>query len=59
MKEDKLRKMIKSMYQLRNIIRMKHYDDKVFYHKSKTKILAELDDIIDRGLEDFYLLRIS
>jgi hypothetical protein len=59
MKEERLRKMIKSMYQLRSVLRMKHDDDKVFRDKSKTKVLAEVDEIIDRSLEDFYSLRIN
>jgi hypothetical protein len=59
MKEERLRKMIKSMYQLRSVLRMKHDDDKVFRDKPKTKVLAEVDEIIDRSLEDFYSLRIN
>ena len=59
MKEDRLKKMIKAMYLLREVLRQKQEDDKAFRFKPKTKVLKEVDEIIDRGLEEFYSLRIS
>lgn len=59
MKEDRLKKMIKAMYLLREVLRQKQEDDKAFRFKPKTKVLKEIDEIIDRGLEEFYSLRIS
>ena len=59
MKEDRLKKMIKMMYLLREVLRQKHEDDQAFRFKPKTKVLTEVDEIIDRGLEEFYSLRVS
>ena len=59
MKEDRLKKMIKAMYLLREVLRQKQEDDKAFKFKPKSKVLTEVDDIIDRSLEDFYLLRVN
>ena len=59
MKEDRLKKMIKTMYLLREVLRQKQEDDKAFRFKPKTKVLKEVDEIIDRGLEEFYALRVS
>ncbi len=59
MKEDRLRKMIKAMYLLREVLRLKHDEDRAFKFKPKSKVLTEVDDIIDRSLEDFYSLRIN
>ena len=59
MKEDRLKKMIKTMYLLREILRQKQEDDQAFRFKPKTKVLKEVDEIIDRGLEEFYSLRVS
>ena len=59
MKEDRLKKMIKTMYLLREVLRQKKEDDRVFRFKPKTKVLTEVDEIIDRGLEEFYSLRVG
>lgn len=59
MKEDRLRKMIKTMYLLREVLRQKQEDDKAFRFKPKTKVLTEIDEIIDRSLEEFYSFRVS
>jgi len=59
MKEDRLKKMIKTMYLLREVLRLKQEDDQAFRFKPKTKVLKEVDEIIDRGLEEFYSLRVS
>lgn len=59
MKEDRLKKLIKAMYLLRETIRQKQEDDKAFMFRSKTKVLTEVDDIIDRSLEEFYSLRVD
>jgi hypothetical protein len=59
MKEDRLKKLIKTMYLLRETIRQKQEDDRVFMFRSKTKVLTEVDDIIDRSLEEFYSLRVN
>jgi hypothetical protein len=59
MKEDRLKKMIKAMYLLREVLRQKQEDDQAFRFKPKTKVLTEVDEIIDRGLEEFYSLRVS
>jgi len=59
MMEDRLKKMIKTMYLLREVLRQKQEDDKAFRFKPKSKVLKEVDDIIDRSLEEFYSLRVS
>lgn len=59
MKEDRLKKMIKAMYLLREVLRRKQEDDKAFRFKPKTKVLKEVDEIIERSLEEFYALRVS
>jgi hypothetical protein len=59
MKEDRLKKLIKAMYLLRETIRQKQEDDRAFMFRSKTKVLTEVDDIIDRSLEEFYSLRVN
>ncbi len=59
MKEDRLKKMIKAMYLLREVLRQKQEDDRAFRFKQKSKVLTEVDEIIDRSLEEFYSLRIS
>ncbi len=59
MKEDRLKKMIKAMYLLREILRQKQEDDRAFKFKPKSKVLTEVDDIIDRSLEEFYSLRVN
>jgi len=47
------------MYLLREVLRQKQEDDKAFRFKPKSKVLTEVDDIIDRSLEEFYSLRVS
>lgn len=47
------------MYLLREILRQKKEDDRAFKFKSKSKVLNEVDDIIDRSLEEFYSLRVN
>jgi len=59
MKDDRLKKMIKTMYLLREILRLKKEDDGAFKFKSKGLVLTEIEEIIDRSLEEFYLLRIN
>ena len=59
MKEDRLKKMIKTMYLLRDVLRQKQEDDKAFRFEPKTKVLREIDEIIDRSLEEFYSLRVG
>ena len=59
MKEDRLKKMIKTMYLLREVLRQKQEDDQAFRFKPKTKVLTEVDEIIERSLEEFYSLRVS
>lgn len=59
MKEDRLKKMIKTLYLLRDVLIQKQEDDRAFRFKSKTKVLTEVDEIIDRSLEDFYSLRVA
>jgi len=59
MKEDRIKKMIKTMYLLREVLRHKQDDDRAFKFKPKIKVLKEVDEIIERSLEDFYALRVS
>lgn len=59
MKEDRLKKMIKAMYLIRETLKQKREDDKAFRFKSKTRVLTEVDTIIDRSLEEFYSLRVN
>lgn len=59
MKEDRLKIMIKKLYLLREVLRQKQEDDKAFKFKPKSKVLFEVDEIIERSLEDFYSLRIN
>lgn len=59
MKEDRLKKMIKTMYLLRDVLKQKHENDNAFKFKPKSKFLNEVDEIIDKRLEEFYSLRIS
>jgi len=57
--EDKLKKMIKAMYLLREILNRKQENDGAFKFKSKYLILSEIEEIIDISLEEFYLRRIN
>lgn len=59
MKEDRLKKMIKAMYLLREVLKLKQEDDRVFKIKPKYMVLSEIEDIIDRSLEEFYLQRVN
>jgi len=59
MKEYRLKKMIKTLYLLRDVLLQKDDDDKAFKFKPKSMVLTEVDDIIDRSLEEFYSLRVS
>lgn len=59
MKEDRLKKMIKTMYLLREVLKQKQEDDRAFKFKPKSKVLTEVDEIIDRSLEEFYALRVN
>ena len=57
MEQEKLRKMIKAMYLLREILLKKNEDDKAFRLRPKAKVIGEVEAIIDLSLEEFYLLR--
>jgi hypothetical protein len=57
MKEDRLKRMIKAMYLLRDVLGQKQEDDRAFKFKPKSKVLTEVDEIIDRSLEEFYSFR--
>ena len=57
MEQDKLRKMIKAMYLLKHIILMKGENDMAFKIAPKKKVVQEIDQIINLGLEEFYSLR--
>jgi len=59
MKEDRLKKMIKAMYLLREVLKQKQEDDTAFRFTPKSKVIREVDDIIDRSLEEFYSFRIN
>jgi len=59
MKEDRLKKMIKTLYLLREVLKQKKEDDRAFRFKPKKLVLTEVDEIIDRSLEDFYALRVN
>jgi hypothetical protein len=59
MKEDRLKKMIKAMYLLRETLKQKQEDDRAFKFKSKSKVLTEVDSIIDQRLEEFYSQRVN
>ncbi|PTN09324.1 hypothetical protein [Mangrovibacterium marinum] len=59
MEQEKLRKMIKAMYLLKSIIAKKNDDDGVFRHKSKSVMMNDIQDIINLGLEEFYMLRMN
>jgi hypothetical protein len=51
---EKLRKILKAMYLLKDEIREKKETDGVFKNASKKKILKNLNLIIDKGLEELY-----
>lgn len=57
MEQEKLRKMIKAMYLLKNILLKKNENDLAFVEASKAKVLQDVDQIINMGLEEFYSVR--
>lgn len=57
MEQEKLRKMIKAMYLLKDILAKKSDDDRAFKLSAKSKIIQEIQEIINLGLEEFYALR--
>ena len=57
MEQEKLRKMIKAMYLLKDILLKKNENDLAFKISSKSKVIQDLDQIIHLGLEEFYSLR--
>jgi len=59
MKEERIKKMIKAMYLLREVLRQKQEDDNAFRFTPKSKVLREVDEIIDQSLEEFYSFRIG
>jgi hypothetical protein len=59
MKEDRLKKMIKAMYLLREVLRLKQEDDRAFRFKPKYMVLKEVEEIIEKSLEEFYSLRVN
>jgi hypothetical protein len=58
-KREKLRKMIKAMYLLKDIIGEKQENDVSFSKTPKQKIIADLNEIIDLSLEDYYSTNLS
>jgi hypothetical protein len=56
---EKLRKMIKAMYLLKDIIGEKQENDVSFRQTPKKKIIADLNEIIDLSLEDYYSTNLS
>lgn len=59
MEQEKLRKMIKAMYLLKSIMAKKSDDDRVFRKRSKSKVINDIQDIINLGLEEFYAPRMN
>lgn len=57
MEQEKLRKMIKAMYLLKDILAKKSEDDRAFRLKPKSRVIREVQEIINLGLEEFYMLR--
>ncbi|WP_163711826.1 hypothetical protein [Mangrovibacterium lignilyticum] len=57
MEQEKLRKMIKAMYLLKDIMSKKRDDDRAFKRRPKSKVIRDIQDIINLGLEEFYTLR--
>ena len=45
------------MYLLKDILIKKNEDDRAFELRPKAKIIGDVEDIINLGLEEFYLLR--
>jgi hypothetical protein len=59
MEQEKLRKMIKAMYLLKDIMAKKSDNDRVFRKRSKSKVINDIQDIINLGLEEFYTFRVN
>ena len=57
MREERLKKMIKAMYLLKEVLNKKSDNDIAFKSSPKSKIIGEVDQIIHLGLEEFYALR--
>ncbi len=57
MEQEWLRKLIKTMYLLKAILVKNKANDKAFKIRPKTKIIDEVQDIINLSLEEFYTLR--
>ncbi|RKD90067.1 hypothetical protein [Mangrovibacterium diazotrophicum] len=57
MEQERLRKMIKAMYLLKDIMAKKSDDDRAFKLKPKSKVIGDIQAIINLGLEEFYTLR--
>ncbi|GET34807.1 hypothetical protein PbJCM13498_36700 [Prolixibacter bellariivorans] len=51
--------MIKAMYLLKDIIGEKQENDVSFRQTPKKKIIADLNEIIDLSLEDYYSTNLS
>ncbi len=59
MKQERLKRLIKALYRLRNVLMLKNENDGAFKYKSKSKVLTEIDEIIDKRLEEFYSFRVN
>lgn len=59
MKEDRLLKLIKAQFRLRELFQKKQEDDNAFKFKPKNLVLTEIDEVIDLSLEKFYSMRIN
>lgn len=57
MEQERLRKMIKAMYLLKDVLLKKRDDDNAFRLRSKSKVVKEVQDIINLSLEEFYTFR--
>jgi hypothetical protein len=59
MKQERLKRLIKALYHFRNVLMLKNETDRAFKYKSKSKVLTEIDEIIDKRLEEFYSFRVN
>ena len=57
MEQERLRKMIKAMYLLKRVLLKKNENDLAFKVSPKSKVIRDVDRIINLGLEEFYSLR--
>ena len=57
MEQERLRKMIKAMYLLKDILIKKNEDDVAFKIRPKAKVVRDVQDIINLSLEEFYTAR--